>query len=207
MVAGAETIAYIMAKSGVFGVRNVDKGQNGQTVRYAVAAGQFKNLLNAFSETKWMGSSVAKNAVTAIDTAAKTTGKLSSYLAKGVNFASSAVNPLICVSGAYQVAKAEDKDSEATKQICALGTMFTGEHLAKKLLVGGHGNEVLKSLGIAENGIVKNLLKTAAKHPTGSGIAKGCMFVVTSIASFALGAKIADSINNAVNDKKPAAVC
>ena len=89
MVADAETIAYMAAKSGVFGVRNVDKGQNGQTVRYAVATGQFKNLLNAFSETKWIGSGLAKNTVTAIDSAAKATGSISSYLAKGINFASS----------------------------------------------------------------------------------------------------------------------
>ena len=147
-----------------------------------------------------MAGLIAKDTIQSIEKAAAAKGETA---VKALNFAKKAVkigaNPYIVANGVLQVAMADNKEAEATKQICGLSAMFLGERLAKDFLLH---NKILKQTGLINKRGVKGLLDFAAKYPKGSGIAKACCFVLASIASFALGAMIGDSINGAVQSGK-----
>ena len=136
--------------------------------------------------------------------------KLWGYTAKGVNLASKAVNPLICVSAGIKVARSEDKSSEAINQTYALTSMFGAERTAK-LFLTPEGREKLVKFGFGDKGISKKLMDTMARLDNmsnaagaskyakfGIPIIKGLGFVAASISGYALGSFIAGKINDSL---------
>ena len=102
-----------MVRSALFGVRNVDKVQNGDTGRCAAATFQLFNAgKNALESATKLHNSLGKGAESAV-TALKTVSESSKALetaAKVVKFGSENVNTLLCGAAAYRVLTADDKE-------------------------------------------------------------------------------------------------
>ena len=202
MVAEAALAAYNIVKGSIFCYRSFKKGENGQPGRFFISGIQGLGVGGAVASTGSMAGIIAKDTIHSIEKAAAAKGETA---VKALNLTKKAVkigaNPYIVANGVLQVAMADNKEEEATKQICGLSTMFLGERLAKDFLLKNN-KEILKQTGLINKGFVKGILDFATKYPKGSGIVKGCSFVLASIASFALGAMIGDSINGAVKSGK-----
>ena len=136
----------------------------------------------------------------------KTAVGLAAY---GLKIASKWVNPLIVISGGVKVARADDKKTETINQACAIGGMFAGEKTAYRLLTP-EGRALIKDTKIAQKGLLKSILKTMEKidkyaaasksskfGKIGIPLLKASAFVCASVGSYAIGAEIADQINDA----------
>ncbi len=115
--------------SGIFAVRNADKGVEGDVGRYAVSGAQATSLV----------AEIAK-------------------LDKVVSAVSSKVNPLITFSGAIKVARADDKAEAAISETGAISGMFAGEALFKsnyadKIKVPGKLGVLLKGIAFVGTSI------------------------------------------------------
>lgn len=131
----------------------------------------------------------------------KSTSKLLEWAGKGAEYASKAVNPILCVASGARVLSSEDKKSALLREACAMGGMFFVEGIIKKNL-GLNGKPAAyvnnKVLSGAAKGI-KTFLATNKflKHiPTNrlTGILKAAIFVVGSCTGFGLGAKLGKTI-------------
>ena len=141
-------------------------------------------------------------------------GSALGYAAKGVNWASKHINPLICVSGAVKVAMADDKKSEAINQSSALTGMFAVEK-ATKLLQTTQGRAKLAKMGIGQNKFIQKLMKAmnyidkVAQNShskwgrIGIPCLKGIGFVCMSIAGYSMGSYLGEKINEMRKDKTP----
>ncbi len=138
----------------------------------------------------------------------KNTSKLLDWTCKGAEFASKAVNPLLCVAAGARVLNAEDKKSAAIQELLAMGGMFAVEGAIKSNL-GLNGkaaqyvnNKFLLNLGTK----AKTFLATTKflnKIPTNrlTGIVKAAIFVIGSCTGFAAGQKLGKLITKNTTEK------
>lgn len=207
MTVALATSLYDATKAVVFSTRNADKTVHGDLVRAGVAAGQAKKACVAVSSFENALGRGAKACVDTLDAASKSSS-VGGYIAKGVNFASKYVNPLLCVSGAVKVMAADDKPSEAIKQTCALGTMFAFEGISRSFLTDTGRTKFCKT-ALAKTAPMKSVLKAMRRLDAfckvagksskwvrfGIPIAKGIGFVCVSITGYSIGANLGDTIN------------
>lgn len=173
-----------LIRSTVFGVRNVDKTQQGHVGKFAVAGGQ---LRNAIVEAQRLDGIIGKTANTAVDTF-KTLSKQEKALevaGKGLKWAGQYVNPLIVVSSGIDVAMSDDKEKAFVENSIALGAMFGVEKLMKN-----HLSDVVKIKGIDK--IAQRISKAAEGTRYGkylAPVAHGLTFVAGSCMAYAAGQK------------------
>ena len=173
-----------MVRSALFGVRNVDKVQNGDTGRCAAATFQLFNAgKNALESATKLHNSLGKGAQSAVS-AMKTvsnSGKALETAAKVVKFGSENVNVLLCGAAAYRVLTAENKEKAVKKELCGMGTMFGVEHLMRE----GFKSKAMMNL---KNNINNKYAKV------GISILEGVLFVIGSIAASTTGYKIGEAL-------------
>lgn len=173
-----------MVRSALFGVRNVDKVQNGDTGRCAAATFQLFNAgKNALESATKLHNSLGKGAESAV-TALKTVSESSKALetaAKVVKFGSENVNTLLCGAAAYRVLKADDKEKAVKKELWGMSTMFGVEHLMRE----GFKSKAMMNL---KNNIKNKYVKA------GVSMLEGVLFVMGSIAASTTGYKIGETL-------------
>lgn len=208
-MAGDISIAlYDLTKNAIFSKRRLDKAVNGDVGSYAVATGQIRNGAQAVAQIDNAIGRAASTATKAFDATAKSAGAMG-YAAKGINWASRHVNPLICVTSGIRVLRADDKTSMAINQAYALAGMFSCEKLAK-LALTPKGHEQLVKLGLADKKMIKPILNFINKIDKiacapgaskwariGIPAAKAACFVLASICGYQIGSNIGDKINEA----------
>jgi len=180
----------VIAKSLVFGTRNLDKvadvakhdeGRIFATVgQFTNAAKAAANLDNAIGKT----SSAAINAMTK----AADSSKALKTVAKGVNWASKNVNPLLVGAAGYRVLMAEDKTKALNREIYGMSSMFAVEALMKR----GFQTKVWQNLINKIPGKKGKII---------GGIIQGLIFVAGSIAASTAGYKIGDKMNEKLEKK------
>lgn len=183
--------------STIFCIRNTNKVEHGQIGRVPVAMGQAKNVFNTVKE---LDNSIGKTAQTAssIFNKASKGEKLLEYGGKFVNFASKAVNPLICVSAGIDVITAEDKDTALIKNSLALGSMFAVEKTMKK-----HMHKVTEIKGvdkIAEK--VMSIAKTQKGQKNLATVIGGVAFVIGSCTAYSIGEKLGTVVASKVKGQE-----
>ena len=141
------------------------------------------------------------NALTNTLNSSKSTSKLLEWAGKGANFASKAVNPILCVASGARVLSAKDKKSALLQEAGAMGGMFLFEGIIKKNL-GLNGKPAAYVNNKVLSGAAKAIKTFAAtnkflKHiPTNrlTGILKAAIFVIGSCTGFALGGKLGKTV-------------
>ncbi len=126
-------ISPSIVSSAIFGVRNYEKGNDGHIVRYAVAAGQAKKVVDYVSQFDNAVGQTAKTATMALGAASKESIFLDKC-AKVASFSSTHINPLIVASACVDVMQSDNKAETAIVSATSLGTMFTVEKQMKKHL-------------------------------------------------------------------------
>ena len=173
-----------IVSSAIFCARNVDKTENGQIGRSAVAVGQGAKVVDYVTKLDNTVGKTAKTAVDALQTAAKSEG-IFKFAGKAVDFASKNVNPLICVSSGIDVLMSDDKESAIVTNATAVGSMFGAEHLMKN-----HMDKIPKIKCL--KGVSEKILKFS-KETKGAGklpaIINGTAFVVGSVVAYNAGEK------------------
>lgn len=189
-------MVFSLFASGIFAFRNAGKTERGEIGRAPVAAGQFKSI---FDEIKAYDKTIAKGTESAINLIRETSGNKEALkgVGKVLGFCSENVNPLICVSGLIQVARAEDQKKEAFIQGSTLGFMFTGEGLCKKYWgnISQFYKNMAKKMSVTKLG--GKVLKSIETHNAGGKVGeiiKGVTFLTCSIGSSTIGNKIAHSL-------------
>lgn len=176
-----------LIRSTCFGIRNIDKTQQGHVGKAAVASGQIRN---AIVEARKYDGFVGKTANTAVEVVKGffKNEKVLAYAGKALNFAGDYVNPLICVSAGIDVALSDDKEKAFVENSMGLGVMFGVETLMKK-----HLDSVVKIKGI--DTIAEKVMKFASTARGGKyipAIAHGGAFVVGSCLAYAAGQNFGD---------------
>lgn len=184
-----------LIRSAVFGVRNVEKTEQGHVGKAAVAGGQLRNAV--FEARKYDGviGETADTAVKALQGFAKET-KVLEVAGKALKIAGDYVNPLICVSAGIDVALSDDKEKAFVENSMGLGGMFVVESLMKK-----HLDSVVKIKGIDK--IAEKVMKFASTARGGKyipAIIHGGAFVVGSCLAYSASQKFGDVLMGA--DKK-----
>ncbi len=138
----------------------------------------------------------------------KKTSKLLDWSCKGAEFASKAVNPLLCVAAGARVLNAEDKKSSFIQEGLAMGAMFGVEGIIKSNLgLAGKSAKYVNNkflLNLATK--TKTFLATTKflnKIPTNrlTGIIKAAIFVIGSCTAFAAGQKLGKVITKNTTEK------
>lgn len=183
----------------LFCARNVDKAENqGKVGRWAVAAGQAKKVADYVTTLDNKVGKTAKTSVEALKTFSRNE-KLLQYAGKAVDFASRNVNPLICVSSAIDVLRADDKQTAAITNATALASMFAVEKVMKN-----HLDDITKIKGVDK--IAEKVLKFSKETPHMKGIPAiihGVAFVAGSIAAYSVGEKFGSTIAKKVKKDEP----
>ena len=91
-----------IVSSAVFGVRNYEKGNDGHIVRYAVAAGQAKKVVDYVMQLDNVVGQTTKTATQALGVASKESIFLEGA-GRIASFSSKHINPLICMFRCYAV--------------------------------------------------------------------------------------------------------
>ena len=189
-------MAFSPVASGIFAFRNVGKTERGEFGRAPVAAGQFKTI---FDEIKAYDKTIAKGTESAINLIREASGNKDALkgVGKFLGFCSENVNPLICVSGLVQVARAKDQKKEGLIQGGTLGTMFLGEGLCKKhwAEIAEFYKNIAKKLSMTKLG--GKAMKAIETHNLGGkvgAVVKGGTFLACSIGSSTLGNKAVRSL-------------
>ena len=196
----------------IFSGMNLDKAntvtRTDRGVRGAVSAIQFGNSAKgALAVAAEKSETVAKcvDDVADIINGARSTSKVFDGVCKGANILSKMVNPLLCVASGVRVYKSEDKKSAAVKEGCAMGLMFTGEGIWKRLFgLGGHEasykkyKPVNKAVTAGKKFVTSN--KILNKIPAGrwGTLVKALGFVAVSCSCFSIGSKLGESTAKAV---------
>ena len=169
----------------IFCCRNVDKVEyENKMGRLPVAIAQANNVFQAVQELDNVVGTKAKNASAILRDFAKEE-KAVSYVGKGVQFLSKNVNPIICVSSAIDVLKADDQQTALLTSGGGLGAMFLVESQMKK-----HLDKVPKMKCMEK--IVEHVMKFAKSHKCEKGlpaVAHGVAFVIGSCCAYSLGEK------------------
>ena len=173
-----------LVRSAIFGIRNVDKVQNGDTGRSAAMSFQ---LYNAGKEAVDMASKLdnavgkgAQTAVKAMETVSNSSKALK-CASKVVDFGSKNVNFLLCGAAGYRIYKAENKEKAVKKEIWGMSTMFTAEHLMREFLN-------CKKMMNFKAGIGNKYLRW------GLSILEGVAFIVGSVTASNAGYKIGEKL-------------
>lgn len=206
--------------SAIFGVRNIDKAaEKGDYGRTFAAAGQSYNALSGLAQLQMTlsgtanplgkgivsASQKAKGLIDKVDTYARREGVLGTS-AKGMQYASKAVNPLLCAAAGYRVVTDEDWQSAAVEETCAMGGMFLAERGAK-IIKSPICNDV-KIINSLNNGKLKTLLAEKAeafnkisnrKLKFAAIIASEILFVCASVLAFGAGKEIGKKITGRDN--------
>jgi len=177
----------VIAKSLVFGVRNLDKVTDvtrHDEGRIFATAGQFAKAAKSISALDNSIGNASTAAINGITEISKKSRVLDTTL-KGVNWASKNVNPLLIGAAAYRVAVADKKLEAANKELFGMSLMFGVEHYMNKIF---KSNAWLN----LTNKITNKKLQTIIK------IFEGLIFVGGSIAASTAGYKIGDFVNSQV---------
>lgn len=139
---------------------------------------------------------------------ARETSKVFDGVCKGANILSKMVNPILCLASVARVAHSEDKKKTGVKELGAMGLMFTGEGIWKRLFgLGGFTAKYSKYKWVnsAVNGVKKFLTtnKWLSKIPLGKWgtLLKALGFVAVSCSCFALGSKLGEVTADKIFDK------
>ena len=197
--------------SGIFTYRNIDKTQNGDVGRGAVAYGQAAGLVQEIAKYDGAIANGAKSALSAFSNLAKN-NKAFEYAGKVTKFAINNVNPLICVSAGIKTAKSNEKVKTGITETAALATMFAGEGLIKlkydKVINSKAFQNVLTKA--KDTKVFKPVFDYLTKHKLNgkaANVLKGLIFVGGSMGSYAIGHKlgsdIADRVKANLNIKTP----
>lgn len=184
-----------LVRSALFGVRNVDKTQQGHIGKCAVAGGQIRN---AVVEARKYDGVVGKTANTAIE-AFRTLSreeKVFEYAGKALKLAGDYVNPLICVSAGIDVLMSDDKEKAFVENSFGLAGMFAVESMMKK-----HLDKIVKIKGI--DTIAEQVTKFASQFKYGKhlpAVAHGGAFVIGSCLAYAVSQKFGNLLMG--GDKK-----
>ena len=200
--------------SAIFSVRNINKAENGDYGRVFAAAGQTYNAVNGLAQLQnSMGQTInpigkkivgasqkAEQLLNKVDACAKNEGVLGKS-AKGLQMASKAVNPLLCLASGYRVVTDDDWQSAAVEEACAMGGMFMAERAAK-VLKSPICNDLKVINSIKDEKLKNSLLEKAKKFSNiknnklkfGAIIASEILFVCTSILAFGAGKEIGKKI-------------
>lgn len=153
----------VLVKSTVFGVRNADKVLNtNDKGRILADVGQFTNAAKAAAQ---LDNTLGKGAQAALNTLGKATkeSKALNQLAKGAQWASKNVNPLLVGAAGYRVVTSEDKANALRRELWGMSSMFAVENLIKTFFSSASyqnfknraiTNQKLKSLVLALEGIL-----------------------------------------------------
>lgn len=169
-----------IVRSGLFGLRNVDKTQQGHIGKCAVAGGQIRNAIVEARKYDGVVGETAKTAIEALKSLSQEQ-KVFDYAGKALNLAGKYINPLICVSAGIDVALADDKEKAFVENTFGLAGMFAVESMMKK-----HLDKIVKVKGI--DTIAEKVMKFASKFKYGKhlpAVAHGGGFVIGSCLAFA----------------------
>ncbi len=189
---------YSAVASGIFAVRNVNKTENGEVGRGAVALGQTAGVVQEIAKYDGAIANSARCAVSVFSDLAKE-NKAFEYAGKFTKFAINNVNPLICVSGVIKTAMSDDKVKTGITEAVALGAMFTGEGLTKKYYDKAINSNTCKSVleKLSKTKGVDKIFKYLSKHKLNgkaAAIIKGIAFISASITSYNIGENIGKNI-------------
>lgn len=173
-----------IVSSAVFGVRNYNKGNDGHVVRYAVAAGQAKKVIDYVSQLDNVVGKTTKTATEAFGVASK-----GSIFLEGcgnvAKFSSTHINPLIVASAIVDVANSENKTETAVVSATSLGTMFACEKFMKK-----HLKDIPKLKCFEKiTEIVTKATKGTKYGKYVAPVLEGLAFVVGSCTAYSVGEK------------------
>lgn len=136
---------------------------------------------------------------------ARSTSKVFDGVCRGAGILSKMVNPLLCVASGVRVLNSEDKKSAAVKEIGAMGLMFTGEGIWKRLFGLGGFNATYKNHKLISSVIDAGKKffssnKLLSKIPLGKWgtLIKALGFVAVSCACFDIGSKLGESSAKAI---------
>ena len=175
--------------SAIFGVRNYEKGNDGHTLRYAVALGQAKRVADFVTTLDNSVGKTARTATEAIGKASKGSIFLES-VGRVANFSSTHINPLIIGSAVLDVVNSENKVETAVVSASALGTMFTTEKLMKKYLKDVPKLSCFKKITAA---VTKAFEGTKYGKYVGP-VLEGLAFVGGSITGYAVGERFGKTL-------------
>lgn len=171
----------VLVKSTLFGVRNADKVINTEDKGKIFAdVGQFTNAARSAAQ---LDNALGKGAQAAIDAmgAIAKENKALQMAAKGADWASRHVNPLLVGAAGYRVLVSDDKETALKREILGMSAMFGVEGLMKV------GLQSQKMKNIRNN--IKNKKLSALLSA-----AEGIFFVIGSIAGSTAGYKIGKSL-------------
>lgn len=190
------TLSPNIVSSAIFGVRNYEKGNDGHVVRYAVAAGQAKKVVDYVSQLDNTVGRTTKTATQAFGIASKDSIFLEGA-GKVAKFSSSHINPLIVASAVLDVATSENKEETAVISATSLGTMFTVENLMKKHLKDVPKMKCFEKVTQAVNKLAKGTKYGKYVAPVLEGVA----FVVGSCTAYSVGQKFGEVLVGKSSDK------
>ncbi len=188
--------AAVAIKSLIFGSRNADKVMYGSSGtddkgRIAATTGQ---LTNAAKSAAKLDNAIGKGAQAAIGAMNKVSkgSKILEYTAKGVDFASKNVNPLLIGAAGYRVLTSDDQAATLKKEILAMSGMFGVERLIKE----GLETKYMKQVHAGENKYMKKLIAGMGNKYAKAVLAiiEGVGFVGGSILGYAGGQKVASMV-------------
>lgn len=171
----------VFCKSAIFGIRNADKVANTDDKgRIFADVGQFTNAAKAAAQ---LDNALGKGAQAAINvmTEAAKGNKALDTIAKGANWASKNVNPLLIGAAGYRVIVADDKEQALKREVLGMTSMFAVEGAMKEALQSNY----MKSF---RAGIKNKYAKIALS------ILEGVGFVCGSIAGSTVGYKIGSEL-------------
>ena len=178
-----------MVSSTIFGVRNVEKGNDGHIVRYAVAAGQAKKLVDYVTTLDNTVGKTAKAATDALGVASEGSIFLKSC-GKVAEFSSTHINPLIVASAIYDIANSDKKFDTTVVSASALGAMFTGEHFLKKYLPKVGKMKVFENIA----SVIGDVAKSTKYGKFIAPVLEGLAFTAGSMISYGIGEQVGKSI-------------
>lgn len=177
--------------SGIFAVRNVNKTEDGEVGRSAVALGQTAGVVQEIAKYDGAIANTARSAVSVFSDMAKE-NKAFEYAGKFTKFAVNNVNPLICVSGVIKTAMSDDKVKTGIVEAAALGAMFAGEGLTKRYYDKAVNSKTCKSFinKLSKTVGIRKIFEYLSKHKLNgkaAAIIKGLTFITASISSYNIG--------------------
>lgn len=193
-ISAAELIG-ICVPSAVFFRNNVEKVKNGEKARGPVAFAQGAKIVEAVAKYH---DNTAKTASEAYNIFGKYAQKYKplDVAGKGVNWATKNVNPLIYASGVYKTLTSDEKLKTGIIQLGAISTMRLGERF-----MSANMEKVINEKNITDfakkhknvtglKSICDSILKSGNANKFAAAL-KGIAFVCTSMASYAVGEKLA----------------
>lgn len=223
----AVSIVPSIVSSGIFSSRRFNSGMDAMAANNLpvgimncdIAGGQITNLFQGAVDI----AKESKNAISAKILSAEEMIKNASQSSKALSAAKSAleftgryINPIICVTGVVRTATADDKIEEGCEQLFGIGTMLTGENIAKKAVCipitkRVNGKRVVEQRyawyknhpiinkqveAFTDACATKKILGKSLKFVPSAG--KGIVLVGTSIASFIVGNNIGHAVSKPV---------